>query len=330
MNMDWDALFNSALIFLINNLKVWIIIGIAALFLALFIGLHKFLTWTLLRHNNVGRLDSYQEGRLLKRAEKKLAEMYPRPYRHLSELLELLDLRLQPGTMIFTTLGLWILGMLSGSWLFQSTKGIILFGILLGAIPYCVLRVLLIRKQLQTRNDFLPAVELFYQSTLVAGGRQIRAALQRTVDEKRLVGPKQQVFEQLYRNLSVRDDDDASLRIFSQSLGHVWADYFVNILRAGLQEGHPIHENLRDLISDMRRSRRQNQIERNKLLEIRIASFTPILFLALFIGINFKFNPENAWRYYIADPAGRDMILNSMIMIFASFVIGFWLSRKKI
>ena len=182
---------------------------------------------------------------------------------------------------------------------------------------------------MKTRIDFLPAVELFYQCCLVSGGKQIRTALQRTVEEKRLLGPMQAVFEQLYRNVSVRDDDEASLRIFAASLGHVWADYFVNIIRAGLAEGHPITANLKDLITDMRKSRRANQQERNKLLEIRLANFSPVFFLILFMGINFHYNPQNAYLYYIIDPGGRDLLLNAVVLIFCSFVMGLWLSRKK-
>jgi hypothetical protein len=29
------------------------------------------------------------------------------------------------------------------------------------------------------------------------------------------------------------------------------------------------------------------------------------------------------------DPQGRDMLLNAMVLIFASFLMGLWLSRKK-
>jgi hypothetical protein len=79
----------------------------------------------------------------------------------------------------------------------------------------------------------------------------------------------------------------------------------------------------------MRKARRANQQERNKLLEIRLANFSPVLFLGLFVGINFHYTPENAYLYYIVDPKGRDLLLNAVVLIFISFVMGLWLSRRK-
>jgi hypothetical protein len=79
----------------------------------------------------------------------------------------------------------------------------------------------------------------------------------------------------------------------------------------------------------MRRARRANEQERNKLLEIRIANYTPLLFLILFVGLNVHYSPENAYRYYLADPKGRDLMLNAFVLIFASFLMGIWLSRRK-
>jgi Flp pilus assembly protein TadB len=188
---------------------------------------------------------------------------------------------------------------------------------------------MLVHRRMQTQMDFLPAVELFYQCYLVTGERQVRIALQRTVEERRLLGPMQSVFEQLYRNLSVRGDDEASLRLLAASLGHLWADYFVNILRVALVEGVSISDSLKELLSDMRKARRANEQERNRLLEIRVANFSPVLFLALFIGINLRYNKDNSYYYYMIDPQGRDMLLNAMVLIFASFLMGLWLSRKK-
>jgi hypothetical protein len=139
----------------------------------------------------------------------------------------------------------------------------------------------------------------------------------------------QPVFGQLYRNLSVRGDDEASLRIFAGALGHVWGEYLVNLMRVSLSEGSTISESLRELLTDMRRARRANEQERNKLLEIRIANYTPLLFLILFVGLNVHYSPENAYRYYLADPKGRDLMLNAFVLIFASFLMGIWLSRRK-
>ncbi|MOA32007.1 hypothetical protein D3C78_1531950 [compost metagenome] len=79
----------------------------------------------------------------------------------------------------------------------------------------------------------------------------------------------------------------------------------------------------------MRRARRTNELERNRLLEIRIANFSPLLFLVIFIAINFHCNQDNSYFYYVIDPQGRDMLLNALVLIFVSFLMGLWLSRKK-
>ena len=79
----------------------------------------------------------------------------------------------------------------------------------------------------------------------------------------------------------------------------------------------------------MRKAQRFDQLERNRLLEIRIANFTPILFLALFLFINFKVNTENAYLYYMVDPGGRNMILDALLLIFVSFLMGMYLSMRR-
>ncbi len=252
-----------------------------------------------------------------------------RLYRHLSELLEALQLGMKPVALAFSSVLMLLVGLAVGGLFFQSAKGTVLFGLLLGLLPYTVLRAMLANLRMKTQIDFLPAVELFYQCYLVTGERQVRIALQRAIEERRLLGPMQAVFEQLYRNLSVRGDDEASLRLLSASLGHIWADYFANILRVAITEGVTITESLKELITDMRKARRANEQERNRLLEIRIANFSPLLFLALFIGINIRYNRDNSYYYYMIDPGGRDMLLNAMVLIFASFLMGLWLSRKK-
>ncbi|QYR20737.1 type II secretion system F family protein [Paenibacillus sp. sptzw28] len=309
-------------------LRFAISVIVITLFITLFIAFRQLLQLWLVRHQQVSRLQYWQNQRLNHRFAR-FVSRNERLYRHLSELLESLQFNVQPGSVIITTVLMLLAGTSCGAMLFQSLKGTLLLGTVLGALPYMLLRMMLVHQQMKTRIDFLPAVELFYQCCLVSGGKQIRTALQRTVDEKRLLGPMQSVFEQLYRNVSVRGDDEASLRIFAASLGHVWADYFVNIVRAGLAEGHPIADNLKELITDMRKARRASQQERNKLLEIRLANFSPVLFLGLFVGINFHYTPENAYLYYIVDPKGRDLLLNAIVLIFVSFVMGLWLSRRK-
>jgi Flp pilus assembly protein TadB len=272
---------------------------------------------------------TYESPRSLRRLLMREFTLYVRLREHCALLLETLRLKMTADLFLGVSFILLLMGVSLGGMFFQSLKGTLLFGVLAGVAPYALLRGLLIHRRMQAQLDFLPAVELFYQCYLVTGERHVRTALQRAIEEKRLLGPMQAVFEQLYRNLSVRGDDERSLRLMAGSLGHVWADYFANIMRVALTEGVTVTDGLRELLGDMRKARRSNEQERHRLLEIRIANFTPVLFLALFVGINIKYNPENAYYYYLFDPQGKDMLLNALLLIFASFLMGLWLSRKK-
>ncbi|MFC4100880.1 type II secretion system F family protein [Paenibacillus xanthanilyticus] len=308
----------------IELVLLWVVLF---LFLGLLLGvvIHSLSTRSVIYNRLAHRRENKLGARFvrqLRRAE--------RPYRHVDEMLEALSLGIAPEAVFGVTALLFIAGLAFGVMVFHGVKGTLLLTGMLTALPYTLLWTMLMHRRMQTRSDFLPALELFYQCCLMNGGRHIRSALHRTVEEKRLLGPMQLVFEQLYRNLSVRGDDEASLRIFASSLGHIWADYFIQIVRAGLAEGYPITDSLKDLIGDMRKARRANQQERNKLLEIRMANFTPVLFLALFMYINFRYNPDNAYLYYVSDPKGRDLILNAVVLMFVSFLMGLWLSRKKL
>jgi len=132
----------------------------------------------------------------------------------------------------------------------------------------------------------------------------VRTALRQTVEEGRLPAEIQAVFEQLDRNLSVRGNDEESLRRFTLAVGHRWADYFAGILRVALTEGGSVADNLRELIADMRQSQLADQQERHRLLEIRLANFAPGIFLLVFMAVNFRLNPEASYRYYLQDPRG--------------------------
>jgi hypothetical protein len=259
----------------------------------------------------------------------RLASRYSGLYRHLADLLESLNTSMQLGTFLFLSLLLLLAGMIGGFICVQSVKGIVATGGMLGFMPYMLLRLRLLGKQMKARLDFLPAVELFYQYYIVSGQSNIRTALKVTLEENRMQPVMKPVFEQLYRNLTTSRDTADSLRIFSLSLGHMWADYFANILSVGLQEGNDLCDSLKELITDMRRAQRSDQAERNRLLEIRVANFSSILFLALFLFINFKMNAHNAYIYYIVDPAGRGMLLDALLLIFASFIMGIYLSIRR-
>ncbi|RKP45809.1 hypothetical protein D7Z26_24985 [Cohnella endophytica] len=251
-------------------------------------------------------------------------------FRHISDLLSALRWRMKPHAFAVISLTMGLLGIACGVLVFHSLRSVFLLTFILACLPYSLLRMSLINRQMATRLEFLPAVELFYQSYLVTGCRHIRIALQKTIEERRLPGEVQAVFDQLYRNLSVKGDDEGSLRRFSLSFGNMWADYFGNILKVALEEGNNVSDNLKELIGDMRKAQLASQMERHRLLEIRMANFAPVVFLALFVGVNVRLNPEGSYAYYVQDPGGRSMLLNAIVLLFASLMMGLYLSRRKL
>jgi Flp pilus assembly protein TadB len=222
---------------------------------------------------------------------------------------------------------------LAGSWIglafFSSVKGWLTVGGLAGLSPYVWMRFRLLNQQMKTRIEFLPAVEVFYQYYTLAEGKNLLNTLKTVLQENRIRYPIRAVFEQLYRNLSANRDLQESLNVFRTSLGNTWADYFANMLAVAFSEGVNIAENLAGLIADMRTARRSARQERNRLLEIRIANFSPLLFLAVFLFVNFRLDFTMAYRHYIVDPAGRNLLLDALLLTAASFVMGFWLSVKR-
>lgn len=250
--------------------------------------------------------------------------------KHMNQLMHSLRLPLRGDYVLTSLVALGVGGLLLGYWLFGTMQGMLLLGAMIALLPYLVLRLLLVHRRLEAQIDFLPALEAFYQCYLITGERQIKVALARLIEEKQITGSMKRIYEQLYRNLSVLESDEESLQLFAYALGHVWADYFVQMLRVAMSEGVSISSSLRELIGDMRAARRANEQERHRLLEIRIANFTPLLFLALFVGINFYYNREQSIQYYFYDVSGREMMLHMMVMIFLSFLMGLYLSRKKL
>jgi hypothetical protein len=250
-------------------------------------------------------------------------------YRNISLMLESAHSKIQVKGFFQLTVMLMVAGILAGSILFTNLKGVVVLGFAAGLTPYILLRMRLVGLQMKSRMDFLPAVEVFYQYYVLSGHKNLRSVLKESLEEKRIMYPMKPLFEQLYHNLSTHRDTDESLEIFALSLGHIWVDYFANILRMGLVEGIDISNNIKSLIADMRKAQRANQVERNRLLEIRIANFTPVFFLAVFLSINFKINFQNSYHYYMVDAAGRNMLLDALLLIFASFVMGLYLSIKR-
>jgi Flp pilus assembly protein TadB len=275
------------------------------------------------------RLNAHKEARWNLEISRHLIRL-SKPHQHIADLLLALRWQMKPRAFAACCSGMGLLGIATGVSVFQSFRAVVILVLVLGSLPYLLLRMSLNNRQMATRLEFLPAIELFYQCYLVTGCRHVRIALQKTVEERRLPGEVQAVFDQLYRNLSVKGDDEGSLRRFSLSFGHMWADYFGSILKVALEEGNNVADNLKELISDMRKAQMANQVERHRLLEIRMANFAPILFLTLFLGINFRLNPEGSYKYYFIDSAGRGMLLNSVVLLFGSLLMGLYLSKRKI
>ncbi|MBB6677958.1 hypothetical protein H4Q31_11550 [Cohnella lubricantis] len=253
-----------------------------------------------------------------------------KPYNRVADLLGAAGWTMTVEKFALLSLLLGLGGAVAGWSLFQSLRSAALFSAMLALLPYGLLRFRLINRQMATRLEFLPALELFYQSYLITGRRHIRTSLQKAVEERHLTGEIQSVFEQLYRNLCVKGNDEGSLRRFAMAVGNVWADYFANMLGVALTEGNDIADNLKELIGDMRKSRMEEQAERHRLLEIRLANFSPLLFLVLFLAVNFRMNGEASYRSYITDPVGRGMLLNAVVLMFISFLMGVYLSRRKL
>lgn len=250
-------------------------------------------------------------------------------YRHLSDLLESTGSRFTLPMLLTTSLVLFLSGFITAVLFFPSVKGILALCLIASSFPYLLLRMRLITNQLRSRMDFLPAVEIVYQTYLLDPHPNIRNVLHRALRENRIRYPLKPVFEQLHRNLSMSREVDDALRIFKMSLGHLWADYMASILRIAIVEGNDVSLNLKELIDDMRKAKLADQIARNRLLEIRIASFSPLFFLAVFLLVNFRINYENAYYYYFVDAAGRNMLLDALLLIFAGFLMGVYLSMKR-
>lgn len=312
---------------LINALSI-ILLG--AIFVLLFVAIDWLLQHAAQRKTLRDRLKQGVRANAQSRLPLGSSRLLAAIIRHLHQLMHSLRLPIKGDYFFSVLLGLGAGGMLLGYWIFGTLQGTLLLGAMIALLPYLVLRLLLVHRRLEAQIDFLPALEAFYQCYLITGERQIKVALARLIEEKRMTGGMKRIFEQLYRNLSVLERDEESLELFAHALGHIWADYFVQMLRVAMSEGVSISSSLRELIGDMRAARRANEQERHRLLEIRIANFTPLLFLMLFVGINLYYNREQSIQYYVHDAGGRELLLHMMVMIFLSFLMGLYLSRKKL
>src|SRR5690606_31384566 len=161
-------------------------------------------------------------------------------------------------------------------------RGLLLLPLMLAVLPYIALRMRLISRQMRSRLDFLPAVEVFYQYYVMSETRNVRQVLAASLAGRRLRLPVRSSFEWLFRHLSTNRPVADALLIVAFSLGHVWRQHFTNLLRVGLTEGVDLSASLQDLITDMRQAQAADQAARNRLLEIRIANFSPPVFFIVF------------------------------------------------
>ncbi|GAB2671039.1 type II secretion system F family protein [Paenibacillus thermoaerophilus] len=307
------------------SLAVWALMLV--LFMLLYAMIRMLLGWAATRAAARQRLEYPRRRSRIARFEERALSLPS--VRYLRDTLEAARMPLGVRGFAGTAVGLALLGFAAGALVFRTPKATAFLPVVGLLLPYLALRLRLTGKQLQARLDFLPAVEWIYQTCMLAIQPNLRSALSEAVSSGRLPEKLQPVFEQLVLNMTAGRTVEDSLRIFELAVGHQWGTHFAGILRVGFEEGISVSDALRDLIADMRRAQKADQAERNRLLEIRIANYTPGLFLALFVGLNFKLNPEASYRFYVADPEGRDLILNSVLLVFASFGMGVALSRRR-
>ena len=248
---------------------------------------------------------------------------------HLQLLLSVVKYPIRINQFLSITFILFIIGLILGRLYFTELSSIMLCALLFMSLPYLLIRSYLVHKRIEAQRKFLPAIELFYQYYLITGGRQIKLALARAIEEQGIISTMHYNFTQLHRNLTLYPDIEYSLAIFTHSTGHRWANYFSQLLLVALNEGVSIKGGLKSLINDMRKARKLNEVQRHRLLEIRIANFTPFLFLAFFIAINFSVNYESSIKAYFYDEVGRKMLLYCFVLITLSFMMGIHLSRKR-
>lgn len=250
--------------------------------------------------------------------------------RHLTRLLRSAYLNLTAGSLVILSVCMGSVGAMAGLLYFASAKGVIIIGTLSLAGPYIWLRSRLVSMQMKSRIDLLPAAESFYQTYVLSESKNIRSVLRQLLDGEQLPSAVRRAFEQLHGDLMVHRNREDSLRIFATSLGGRWAEQMVAMLRYGIEDGADLSDGLRELIADMRRALLNDQAERNRLLEIRIANFSPMLFLVVFLFVNFRLNYEQAYQYYVLSETGKNMLLDALLLIGASFGMGLYLSMRRI
>jgi Flp pilus assembly protein TadB len=235
-----------------------------------------------------------------------------------------------PGGMRTLGWGVTCLGLIGAylGWLwFYSLPSILMAGLSIGVLPIVVLYMLAIRRQVKIRLSFLHAMEVFYQAYVSIPHRNIRVVVAKVVQEKRMPIPIRPLFQELNEQLIF--GNKAALQQFASALHHEWGYTLTNLLAIGLEEGANLDEALQTFIRDLREAQASAWADRNRLLEIRFANFSPPLIVGLFIGVNFYMNPVAANQAYFHDLHGRILLMQSVILMVLSFAMGIWLSIRR-
>src|SRR5690606_32722341 len=150
------------------------------IFLLLFVAIEWTLQWLVQRKTLRARLKGGNKHHTLSvQRPSSSTKLMLSVMKHLEQLLHSLQIPLKGNQLFSTLLGLFIGGMLLGSWLLGTWKWALLLGAMIAALPYLVLRFILVHRRLEAQIDFLPALESFYQCYLITGERQIKVALAR-------------------------------------------------------------------------------------------------------------------------------------------------------
>lgn len=210
---------------------------------------------------------------------------------------------------------------------FYSLASILMLGLSAGVLPIVLLYMLSIRRQVKIRLSFLHAMEVFYQAYVSIPHRNIRVVIAKVVQESRIPTPIQPLFRVL--NDQLLFGNKAALQQFASTLHHEWGYTFAHLLEIGFDEGAHLDEALQAFIRDLRDAQASAWADRNRLLEIRIANFSPPIVVGLFIGINFYFNPAMASKAYFYDLHGRVLLMQAVVLMILSFGMGIWISLRR-
>lgn len=217
-------------------------------------------------------------------------------------------------------------GYLGWIW-FYSLHAVFVWMLVSGVQPIVILYMLSIRRLLQIRLSFLHAMEVFYQAYVSIPHRNIRVVIAKIVQENRMPAPIRPLFRELNEQLIF--GNMSALQHFARTFNHEWGYTFAHFLELGMDEGARLDEGLQQFIQDLRDAQASAWLDRNRLLEIRIANFSPPLVLALFISVNYYFNPVAANHAYFQDMHGRMLLMQAVVLMVLSCLMGIWLSMRR-